>query len=84
MDEERLTMTNGDSIKYLTQDEARRLLAAASTSKRDRALFLLAYRHGLRASEIGLPFPAWLVPTLPFPALARGGGVETSSNSTTK
>ncbi|HEV8718613.1 MAG TPA: tyrosine-type recombinase/integrase [Candidatus Binatia bacterium] len=26
----------------------------AETSKRDRALFLTAYRHGLRASEIGM------------------------------
>lgn len=47
-------MTNGETVKYLTQDEARRLLATAAKSKRDRALFLLAYRHGLRASEIGL------------------------------
>ena len=38
---------------FFTQEEMRRLLAVIK-SKRDRALFLLAYRHGLRASEIGL------------------------------
>ena len=38
---------------YLTQDETKRLLAAIS-SKRDQAIFLTAYRHGLRASEIGM------------------------------
>lgn len=38
---------------YLTQEEITRLLAAIP-SKRDRAIFLTAYRHGLRASEIGL------------------------------
>ena len=41
------------SIKFLTADEIRRLFAVLDT-KRDRALFLLAYRHGLRASEVGL------------------------------
>ncbi|HUW44288.1 MAG TPA: tyrosine-type recombinase/integrase [Dehalococcoidia bacterium] len=40
------------SIKYLTQDELKRLLGAI-TSKRDSAIFRLAYYHGLRASEIG-------------------------------
>jgi len=45
-------MANIKSIKYLTQDELKRLLGAI-TSKRDKAIFLLAYRHGLRASEIG-------------------------------
>lgn len=40
-------------IHFLTQEEARRLFAVI-TSKRDRAIFRLAYRHGLRASEIGL------------------------------
>ena len=34
-------------------DETRRLFASI-TDKRDKAIFLLAYRHGLRASEIGL------------------------------
>ena len=38
---------------YLTQDELRRLFRAIE-SVRDRALFLTAYRHGLRASEVGL------------------------------
>jgi len=46
-------MPNIRTIKYLTQDELRRLLKAI-TSKRDRAMFLLAYRHGLRASEVGM------------------------------
>ena len=43
-----------DTIHLLTQDEMRALLRASGESKRDRAIFLLAYRHGLRASEIGL------------------------------
>jgi site-specific recombinase XerD len=42
-----------DSINFLTQDEMRRLLGCIP-SKRDYAIFLLAYRHGLRASEVGL------------------------------
>src|SRR5919108_3272010 len=41
------------SINFLTQDEMRRLLSAID-SKRDYAIVLLAYRHGLRASEVGL------------------------------
>jgi type 1 fimbriae regulatory protein FimB len=41
------------SINFLTQDEMRRLLSAID-SKRDQAMFLLAYRHGLRASEVGM------------------------------
>ncbi len=40
-------------IHFLTQEETRRLFAAVK-DKRDRAIFLTAYRHGLRASEIGL------------------------------
>ncbi len=40
-------------INFLTQDELRQLFKAIR-SKRDKAIFLLAYRHGLRASEIGL------------------------------
>jgi integrase len=40
-------------ITFLTQDEVRRLLAVI-TGKRDRALFQLAYHHGLRASEVSL------------------------------
>jgi site-specific recombinase XerD len=40
-------------IYFLTQDELRRLFKVIR-SKRDKAIFLVAYRHGLRASEIGL------------------------------
>lgn len=42
-----------ETIKFLTLDEIRRLFSRI-TDKRDRAIFLMAYRHGLRASEIGL------------------------------
>jgi integrase len=38
---------------FLTQDETRRLFDAIS-SKRDQAIFLTTYRHGLRASETGM------------------------------
>ena len=41
------------TISFLTQEETKRLFAAIPT-KRDHALFLTAYRHGLRASEIGM------------------------------
>ena len=41
------------TIHFLTQDELRRLFKVIQ-SKRDKAIFLVAYRHGLRASEIGL------------------------------
>lgn len=41
------------TIKFLSADETRRLFGAI-VSKRDRALFLVAYRHGLRASEVGM------------------------------
>ena len=44
---------NLELIKFLTPDELQRLIAVI-TNKRDRALFLIAYRHGLRASEVGL------------------------------
>ena len=40
-------------IHFLTQPELRALFRVI-TRKRDRALFLVAYRHGLRASEVGL------------------------------
>jgi transposase len=43
-----------ETIRFLTLEELARLFAAARANPRDRALFLLAYRHGLRASEIGL------------------------------
>lgn len=48
------TRPRTDTIRFLTLDELGRLLAATRGSVRDRALFLLAYRHGLRASEVGL------------------------------
>jgi site-specific recombinase XerD len=42
--------------EYLTADEVERLLAASKTSsrnpERDYAILLLAYRHGLRVSEL--------------------------------
>jgi site-specific recombinase XerD len=40
-------------IQVLTQEEVQRLFGVITT-KRDRVLFRVAYRHGLRASEIGL------------------------------
>jgi integrase len=43
-----------ETIRFLTLDELARLLAVMRGHPRDRALFLIAYRHGLRASEIGL------------------------------
>ena len=49
-------MANIKTIKYLTQDELRNLLKVID-NKRDKAIFLLAYRHGLRASEIGILKP---------------------------
>ncbi len=52
--EHRVTRAHrSETIKFLTLDETRRLFAGI-TDKRDKAIFLLAYRHGLRASEIGL------------------------------
>ena len=47
---------NAKTIRYLTQDELKRLLNAIPTctkqGKRDRALLYLAYRMGLRVSEV--------------------------------
>jgi len=43
-----------DTIRFLTGDETGRLFQQIGTNRRDRAMFLVAYRHGLRASEIGL------------------------------
>src|SRR5262245_24569127 len=40
------------TIQFLIQEELKRLFAAID-SPRDKALFLLAHCHGLRASEIG-------------------------------
>ncbi|MCH3964274.1 MAG: site-specific integrase [Clostridium sp.] len=50
---------NKDRIKYFTQEEATRLFKAMEKSRskhalRDLAIFRVAYRCGLRASEIGL------------------------------
>jgi integrase len=45
--------TTPPEVTFLTQDEVRRLLEVI-TDKRDRALFPLAYHHGLRASEVSL------------------------------
>jgi len=44
-----------ETIKFLTFDELKRLfnIIKAEGNKRDRALFLTAYRHGLRATEVG-------------------------------
>ena len=41
-----------DSITYFTPDELRQLFSVI-TNKRNKAIFLIAYRHGLRASEVG-------------------------------
>lgn len=41
------------TIKFLTLDETKHLFSRI-TDKRDKAIFLTAYRHGLRASEVGL------------------------------
>jgi integrase len=43
-----------DTIKSLTLGETTRLLHGLASHRRDKAIFLLAYRHGLRASEVGL------------------------------
>jgi integrase len=42
-----------ETIKWLTQDELKKLFSVIK-NPRDFAIFLLAYRHGLRISEIGL------------------------------
>ena len=47
------TRRGSGKMQFLTQEELKRLLAVIK-EKRDKALFLRAYRHGLRASEIGL------------------------------
>lgn len=44
------------TVKYLHQDELAKLLGCIA-SKRDKAMFLLAYRHGLRVSEVGMLRP---------------------------
>jgi integrase len=47
------TRRGSGTMQFLTQEELKHLFAVIK-DKRDKALFLLAYRHGLRASEIGL------------------------------
>src|SRR6266850_1886822 len=47
------TRRGSGTMQFLTQEELKRLFAAIRNT-RDKALFLLAYRHGLRVSEIGL------------------------------
>ena len=41
------------AITFLTQEEVQRLFSVIKT-KRDRAIFAVAYRHDLRASEVGM------------------------------
>ena len=41
------------TIRFLTPEELKTFFGAI-TDKRDRAIFLVGYRHGLRASEMGL------------------------------
>jgi integrase/recombinase XerD len=43
-----------ETIAFLTADEAARLFRRLGGHKRNKAIFLTAYRHGLRASEVGL------------------------------
>ena len=47
------TTGTAQKIHFLTQAELRAFFRVI-TRKRDRALFLIAYRHGLRASEVGM------------------------------
>lgn len=42
-----------ETIEFLTREEMEALLKAIP-NKRDKAVFLMAYRHGLRASEVGM------------------------------
>jgi integrase len=41
------------TIRFLTPEELKTFLGVIR-DKRDRAIFLVGYRHGLRASEMGL------------------------------
>ena len=43
-----------ETIAYLTPDETGRLFTQLADHPRNKAVFLIAYRHALRASEIGL------------------------------
>jgi len=47
-------MWSVDTIHFLTQAEMRSLFRVTSGNKRDHAIFLIGYRHGLRCSEIGI------------------------------
>ncbi|MGI8544022.1 MAG: tyrosine-type recombinase/integrase [Aridibacter sp.] len=47
------TASKLDKIKFLTLEEIKRLFSVIK-NKRDKAIFLMAYRHGLKASEVGL------------------------------
>lgn len=47
------TASKLDKIKFLSVEEIKRLFSVIK-HKRDKAIFLMAYRHGLRASEVGL------------------------------
>jgi len=42
-----------ETIQFFTEDEIKRLMGAIK-DKRDKAIFLIAYRHALRASEVGM------------------------------
>ena len=46
------------AITFLTQEEMQRLFSVIK-NKRDRTIFAVAYRHGLRASEVGMSVPIW-------------------------
>ena len=46
-----LTTTAEPKRNYLTEEEVERLIKAATTD-RDKAMILIAYRHGLRVSEL--------------------------------
>ena len=41
------------AITFLTQEEMQRLFSAIK-NKRDHAIFAVAYRHGVRASKVGM------------------------------
>src|SRR5882762_6454303 len=46
-------LCSGDAtMKALTQDEILKVLKAVSDNPRDLAMILLAFRHGMRASEV--------------------------------
>lgn len=69
------------TIRFLSLDELGRLLAATRGSARDRALFLLAYRHGLRASEVACCGPKTSTCAAPRGAPAQGQPLRHASNT---